>query len=99
MFDSPAHGDASMPRREGVGFVLERVSPTRIVARIPPRREQKLERKEKVTPPQTYFCASSKFSTSSGMDSGLHHLGRLAMRRRGGLILGVVVRTLTSRHA
>ena len=43
MFDSPAHGDASMPRREGVGFVLERVSPTRIVARIPAKTREEGE--------------------------------------------------------
>ena len=30
MFDSPARGDASMLRRKRVGFVLARVSPTRI---------------------------------------------------------------------
>ena len=67
MFDSPAHGDASMPRREGVGFVLERIEPTPHAVDAPPAKTR--EEGEGYAPTITYFCASSKFSTSSGTSS------------------------------
>ena len=75
-----------MPRREGLGFVLERVSPTRCPHRTPSAKLLRLERKEKLrhAPPGLWFAPSS---TSGDAAPG------------GGLILGVVVKTVTSRHA
>ena len=60
-----------MPRRKRVGFVLERASPTRIVARIPAKTR---EEGGGYAPTITYFCASSKFSRLARQISS-HNIG------------------------
>ena len=70
MFDSPAHGDASMPRRERVGFVLRGVS----------------------VAPRFHICELTWTLACTILDVWRRGAG-------GGLILGVVVKTVTSRHA
>ena len=94
-----------MPRRERVGVVLERVSPTPHAVDAPPAKTR--EEGEGYAPTITYFCASSKFSTSSGTSSSESDPWTLVCTildvwRRGAggrLILGVVVKTVTSPHA